>query len=593
MWFHNLALYLAVSVQQNLYWLGLFSVTFLIVINRDAESWVRKLCAWFFGLSFLPLGAYYLMPQLSDIDSFVLTASKTDAMWWAGCVIMSWVTVLLWLRFGTQLLEVFMKNFTRTSRLERNKKTDIRYIDKFLPDDKQRFDPLKFIDYNKGYFVGLSEEDRPIYIKQSDWETSHILLTGRTRSGKGVAAQIIGTQSIQRKELFVVLDPKCDNWMPHIFKKACEEAGQPYVFLDLRQTAHPQINMFEGCTEEVIENMLIAAFGIAPKGDKADAYRTIDRKAARQAARYIASHPGATAREVLDALGSTWREPDEGSKLSALIFAELMSEMAELRSVNRKSGGINFDDLVRTGGCLYVVGDMINTRIITMQRMILIRLMMMAKNREQTDDMRIIRVFADEFRVHISRPFIVGLGASAGWKLLCLLAFQSFEDLRDCPADLDADMVKGSVIENCALQLSNRIKDAATAEVLAAATGTIQVDDETRPVDKNMALSETVGNDRRISQAERYYMDVNMITSLPVPDIKRNIIGCGVLVGASKLAQFCFTSPIIVERGQSAITPTTPPPTPDDSDKTLQDKLDNLEVINEPRADLSDLPPLE
>jgi hypothetical protein len=466
--------------------------------------------------------------------------------------------------------------------LERNKKTDIRYIEQFLPAEKPRFDPLNFIDYSKGIVVGLSEDDQPIYIQQNDWETSHMLLSGRTRSGKGIAAQIIGTQSIQQKELFVVLDPKKDAWMPPIYQQACKDAGQPYVFLDLRQSAHPQINLFEGCSEEVVENMLIAAFGIAPKGDKADAYRTIDRKAARQAARYIASHPGVTSKEVLAELGETWREPEAGGKLSALIFAELMSEMAELPAVNRKQGGINLDQLLSTGGCLYIVGDMLNSRVITMQRMILIRLMMMAKNREQTDDMKIIRVFADEFRVHISRPFMVGLGASAGWRMLSILAFQSFEDLKDCPADLSPDMVQGSVVENCALQLSYQIRDTATAEVLASVTGTILVDDETRPVTKNFALSETVGSERRISQSERYFVDVNMIRSLAIPNDKKQTIGCGVLVGASRLAQFCFTSPVLVERNPSSITPTTPPPDEAEAaEKSLPEKLAELAVIDE------------
>jgi hypothetical protein len=253
-----------------------------------------------------------------------------------------------------------------------------------------------------------------------------------------------------------------------------------------------------------------------------------------------------------------------------------------LNAVNRKSGGIDIEKLAQTGGCLYVLGDMMNPRIIMMQRMILIRLLMLAKNRQQTDDMKIIRVFADEFRVHISRPFIVSLGAAAGWKLLVILAFQSFEDLRDCPADLDADMVKGAAIENCAIQLSYRIKDAATAEVLAAATGIILVDIEGRQVDKNILLSETIEGDRRISQGDRFLIDVNMITSLPVPDIDKKTIGCGVLVGASKLAQFCFTSPIMVKRSQAAITPTTPAPAKEDEVETTTDKLMNLEEIDAP-----------
>jgi len=42
-------------------------------------------------------------------------------------------------------------------------------------------------------------------------------------------------------------------------------------------------------------------------------------------------------------------------------------------------------------------------------------------------------VFADEFKCHISRPFMLSLGASLGWRLKTILAFQSLQDLADCP----------------------------------------------------------------------------------------------------------------------------------------------------------------
>jgi hypothetical protein len=331
--------------------------------------------------------------------------------------------------------------------------------------------------------------------------------------------------------------------------------------------------MFEGCDNETLENMLIGAFGFTPKGDNADAFRALDRKAARQAARYVSDNPGASPKEVLDALGAGWKEKDE-SGLTAMLCSEMFSEMAELPSVNRKSGtgGIDIAKLVETGGCLYVIGDMMNSRIITMQRMILIRLLMIAKNRLQNDEQRIIRVMADEYRVHISRPFIISLGASAGWRLLSILAFQSFEDLRDVPADLDADMVRGASLENCALQLSYRIKDDQTAEALAACTGEILVDDEIKDIDRNAALVETVGS-RSIRQSERWLIDKNMIKSLPIPDKDKKTIGCGVLIGASQTAQFCFTSPVIVDRDESAIKPTTPPPTTSEKFETTSERL--------------------
>lgn len=540
--------------QQNYYALGLLSGFLLLSFNAPDDSKSKPVLAVFGLLSVIPFAASFLINPLANQVNLDVQPSKVALGFWFGCVVISYVVAAFWLRVGVQKMEVVKKKLTRSSSLERNKKTDVREIEKFLPADKKRFDPLTKINIEKkGFFVGMNEHDKPIYIRRGDWETSHILLTGRTRSGKGVAAQIIGAQSIIDGELFVVLDPKVDNWMPHIYKKICEEHGKPYHFLDLRQSAYPQINLFENCTEEVLENMLIGAFSLTEKGDNADFYRLGDRKAARQAARFIASRPGTTPRDVINMFAEEWEETASG-------FLAALGEMADLPSVNRKEpGGIDIEELAASGGCLFVVGDMQNTRIVRMQRMILLRLMMLAKNRDQLKEQRIIRVLADEFRVHISRPFIVGLGAAAGWRLLTILAFQSFEDLRDCPADLDADMVKGAAVENCALQLSYRIKDPKTAEILAAATGQILVDDESRNVEKNLALTETIGQ-RNIRQTERFFVDVNMITNLPVPDPTKKTIGCGVLVGAGKLAQFCFTSPVQVERSQSAITPTVPEP---------------------------------
>lgn len=585
-----LVLKMVFLVHLHSWYLGALSGCFLMAWNAKEESRMKipLLVAGLFSL--IPLFAFVAVPYLAYSAKTNVERSGTASALWIGATIISLCLTIWWLRYGVQTVERVKSKLTRSSALERNKKTDIREIDTFLPSDKKRFDPLKFINYKKGFFVGLSEDDRPIYIRRSDWETSHILLTGRTRSGKGVAAQILGTQSIQAGELFVVLDPKCDNWMPHIYKDVCDKAGKQYVFLDLRQSAHPQINMFQNCDAETLENMLIAAFSLAEKGDNADFYRLGDRRAARQAAQYIAANPNATPIDVLNEFGSAWNDKEAGAQQAA-GFAAALEEMAQLAAVNRVSGGVDINELARTGGCLYVVGDMQNTRIIRMQRMLLIRLMMLAKNRNTIGETpRILRVFADEFRVHISRPFIVSLGASAGWRLLTILAFQSFEDLRDCPSDLDADMVKGASIENCAIQLSYRIKDPETAEVLAAATGQILVDDESRKVEKTVLLSETV-SDRNIRQAERYLVDENMIKSLPVPDSEKGTIGCGVLVGAEKLAQFCFTSPVVVQRTQAAITPTIEPPAPEQVAKSTVDQLMDMpeleeEAPSEPSLDL-------
>lgn len=475
-------------------------------------------------------------------------AGKMVAAYYAAAIAVSIAICLVILRFGTPLLNKTKAGLTKTTELERNKKTDVREIHKILPPEIGGFDPVKLfpsLKENK-LLVGLDERKKPVFIDYDSWKISHCLLTGRTRSGKGVAAQILLSQAIRAGEYVVILDPKVDNWMPYIFKSACEAGGKPYRFVDLRQSAGPQINPFSGCDEETIENMLVGGFSLTEKGEAADFYRLADRKAARRAATWLAQNDGATAGDCIAAIGEKWSE-------EAPAFLSYMQEMSELPSVCRPggTGGVDIAEGVETGGLLYVVGDMINPRIIRMQRMILLRLLFLAKNRDQITQGRTITVFADEFKVHISRPFITSLGASAGWGLHTILAFQSLQDLADCPADLDKDSVRGSVMENCGIQLSYAIKDPETAEWLAASTGKILVDDEQRRVSKNLALAEKLDDERSIRQAERYLIDTNMLQNMPK--------GCGVLAVVGRLPAFCYTSPVVAERTPAAVTPTAPP----------------------------------
>lgn len=512
------------------------------------EGFIYKVSLPLFLLGALPgamaiaflAGSWLQFSSLVDIYT-LFQPLFIPALLWGLAAAISVTGAFYSVREGMQLIDKAKNKLTKRTSLERNRKTDVREIGKFLPSEIGRFDPTSYFlnPSEDRLFVGLDEEKKPVFLDYESWKISHCLLSGRTRSGKGVAAQILLSQAIAKGEYVVVLDPKGDAWMPHIFRDACLKAGVPYNFLDLRQSAPRQTNLFQGCDFETMENMFIGGFSITEKGDIADFHRLKDRKAARDAARRL-SRKMMTPASLWSAMASDELNPiPEG-------FSSLLQEMAELPAVNAAGGGIDVAAGVKTGGCLYVVGDMINPRIIRMQRMILLRLLFLAKNRDQSQPQRTITVFADEFKVHISRPFMTSLGASAGWGLHTILAFQSLQDLADCPADLDKDSVRGAVMENCAIQLSYSIKDPETAEWLAASTGKILVDDESRHVNRGVALAETVENQRTLRQADRYFIDENMIKNLPA--------GCGVLATAGRLAQFCYTSPVPAIQTPAAIT---------------------------------------
>lgn len=526
----------AITIAHHSFSLGLFSI--FLVFALDALKRKKDTLAQALGgmgiASIAPLASLAIVYAAADKLMF-MSAILYIIGFSIGVVGGIWFLRNLLVKFETAM----STRWTKRNSMERNKKTDVRDIAKSLPEPGLAFVPTKHFDIDKGVFIGRDSTGGDIFLPYSDFAIQHTLLTGRTRAGKGVAAQTIIPQLVERGEFVVILDPKIDSFMPYIFSQECKRMGKPYRFLDLRQSAPAQINIFKNCDEETLENMFIGGFSISEKGSDSDFYKLADRKAARQAAKYLANSDK-TCSDAIEEFGKFWAD-------EAAAFESYMREMSELESVNCR-GADDIEKLARSGGVLYVVGDMINPRILRMQKMILLRLLFLAKQTFEDETRPTICVFADEFKTHISRPFMISLGASAGWRLHTILAFQSLQDLADCPADLDKDAVRGSVMENCAVQISYAVKDPDTAEWLARSTGTIQVDDEARQVTKNLALAEHMADERTIRQSERYFIDENMFQNLPK--------GIAVLAMPGHLARFAQTSMIPLEfKDREAIKP--------------------------------------
>ena len=125
-----------------------------------------------------------------------------------------------------------------------------------------------------------------------------------------------------------------------------------------------------------------------------------------------------------------------------------------------------------------------------------------------------------------------------------VLAHQSLGDLRDCTKDLNPAAVVDAVVENCSIKICYKVQNPATAEWLAAMSGSIQVDDETRKVHRNIAQSEIVMGERNIRQAERFFIDTNMLLNLPK--------GVAVLYGQG-IPKFVSIRPIKVTKTPEAI----------------------------------------
>ncbi|MEY0665300.1 type IV secretion system DNA-binding domain-containing protein [Providencia rettgeri] len=476
--------------------------------HEKAPIWKKLILAgamlcFIFG-TLAPLATWFLQ---SIYEKSIVTI---PALEWTMIFILTVAGIifnLLLRRLVTPELDKIKRKMVKKTGLEREVRTDVRHVKALLP-ETVHYDPMDYIDLKKGIFIGLDKDKQPQYIPVKDWQKQHADIIGTTGAGKGVASGILLYQSILAGEGVFVLDPKNDEWAPHLYRKACKDAGKPFVLIDLNKQDY-QLNLIEGISAEHLEELFVAGFSLAEKGEAADFYRIDDRKAARLAAQFVNENPKATIRDVynsdyVQSIGETIK-----------AFHGKTEELALLNCINAPDG-FSLKQIFDEGGCCYVIGSLRNSKIITTQRMTLVRLFQLAELRDRvTDVIRPIAIFLDELKYHLSKPALEGLGAARDKGIHIIMAHQSIADLRDCPADLNGDAVVGAVVENAKFKLVYKLQDPDTADWVARMSGTILVDDESRKATLNGVLAETIDNERMIRQAERYYIDTNMLQNLP------------------------------------------------------------------------------
>lgn len=393
----------------------------------------------------------------------------------------------------------------KKSKLERNTRTDVRKVKELLPDSTE-YNPLDYIDLKKGIFIGLNKDDQPQYITLKEFRTQHAAIIGTTGSGKGVTATVLLYQAILSGEAVFVEDPKDDEWAPHVLREACKKAGKKFTLINLNKLNY-QLDLLADISHEQLEELFNAGFSLAKKGEASDFYRIKDRRAARNTAAIY--EKGMTLRDLFNT------DFVQSLREDVPAFCGELEEIALVNSINAKNG-FSLKEVFDEGGCCYIIGSTRNQKIISAQRMILTRLIQIAETRDRINSTpRTIAIFLDELKYHLSRPAMEGLGTARDKGVHIFMAFQTTDDLRDCPSDLNGDSVIGAVIENAKFKLIYKIQNPETAEWAAKMTGSILVDDEMRKVRTDLSLTEKVDTDRMIRQAESYYIDSNMFLNLP------------------------------------------------------------------------------
>lgn len=429
------------------------------------------------------------------------------------------------LRKSPEIAEKISIDYTKKTISERNKKTDVREIEKHLPNAESAYNPEKHFKNN--VFIGLGEEKNPVEIDKKIFKMMpHIQVVGTTGAGKGVIICVLCAQWIRSDEAVFYLDPKDDEWAPHLLASTAKKSNKAHFFINLRENL-PQFSIFEGANSDEIEELFIAGFGLGETGNSSDFYSIDDRKYAGIIARQIAES-GMTAAQA-------YAKNSELLEKNAPKFGGKLRELGEVVAANATAGsGVDFAEIVKNGGSCYIVGHMRMERIVRLQKMLLVRLMQIAEKRDRiTTTLRPVAIVLDEVKYHLSKCALEALGAARDKGVHVVLAHQSLADLQDVGGDLSPDAVVGAVVENCKIKIAYRVMNPETAEWLARMSGTILVDDEVRTVEKNIALAEKVKSERSIRQADRYLFDENMMLNLP------NSVAVVYGLGLAKFAHIC------------------------------------------------------
>ncbi|NHC05030.1 type IV secretion system DNA-binding domain-containing protein [Acinetobacter sp. 187] len=428
--------------------------------------------------------------------------------------------------------ERLLKSGTQKAGTQRDSKTDIRDIHNSFKSVLE-YDPQKFFSSGK-WFFGLDMQRKPIYYDKE--KLVHTQITGPSGFGKSVQLGVLSFQAILKREATIIFDPKHggDEWFPHICYTAAQSLNVPYFFVDLRANL-AQLNLFTGMTSDQIINLLIVGLLLEERGDAADYYRAKNRKMARFVGKNY--REGMTLKEISKTYDEYFRKNEADG------FADALQELAEVVSVNAIEG-ISLQDAVDQGHVIYVAGDWEDPKHITVQRMLLARIVQIVSQRDNTlETPKQVCIILDELSFQISKIFGDALKVIRDKGLHFILAHQSINDLLDVPDNMNGKTLASSVMANCPLKFTYRAVDNETAQYFAEFSGEILVDDEARNIEKTLSLTDRVTGEKQIRQTERNLIDFNTMLSLPS--------GTGVLFG-NGTAQISVVSPIKVKKTADA-----------------------------------------
>ena len=265
--------------------------------------------------------------------------------------------------------------------------------------------------------------------------------------------------------------------------------------------------------------MLVAGFGLRGQGSDADFYRGKDEDAAILMAN-IALRENAASIPQLFQVCSLVAEITQQEN-----FWRKFKKLASMSVINTTEG-LNLKDAILNGDVIYIVGSCDNERVIMLQKMLLVRVMQVIKNRDRINRTNPICVFLDEFKYLLSTTALSALGVVRSFNSHFILAHQSLGDLAECPG-ISPESAYGAVVDNTSIKILYRINDALHAEKMAKLSGNKRT--FVASISKNVI--DVSSHSSGWMEASKYFISPDLITHLPIPSDRKNQASVGIMFG--------------------------------------------------------------
>ncbi|MDP1770450.1 MAG: TraM recognition domain-containing protein [Nitrospirota bacterium] len=330
------------------------------------------------------------------------------------------------------------------------------------------YDPLDYMDLRKGIFLGLGEDDAPVYVSITE-ARHHLQALGATRMGKNVGVVLLAAQFAALGECVVCFLPKSDRHMPRVLNFVAERLGQKLTFLDLSQEI-PQLNPFLHASPKDKEEGLTQIFDLIEHSDNSDVYKLLERSAARIVARL-------NAKSLPDLFAQASAIPEV---TKAIRLYEALREICELPPV-QTAEGVDLERVIAEPGIVCIVGSIRHEPTIRLVQLLVLRVVQIIEQKVDRESPTWTTLFLDEFKYCLCSASLAALGTIADKHATVHLAHQTLGDLK-ASRGLPADSVVSAVLDNTNTKLLFRVNDHQTAKWIEDLCGTVPTHAESFPM---------------------------------------------------------------------------------------------------------------